>query len=420
MTAEHLVVVGASLAGLRAVEAARKAGFRGRITLIGAEEHLPYDRPPLSKAFLEDGPAGAVPEVPTFRNEDFFRDELDVELVLGRPATGLDTVRKVVRIAHGDDARELGYDALIIATGANARRLPGTDHRDGVHCLRTLDDAQAIRSALDANAQTVIIGAGFIGAEIAAGARQRGLSPVVIEALPTPLVRALGEEMGAVISSLHAKNGTDLRCGVGVKALEGNGRVERVVLTDDSVIDADLVIVGVGTVPAVGWLEGSGLTIDNGVVCDENLYTGVDGVYAAGDVVRWQNPAYDRLMRIEHWTSAAEQGAAAARNAVNPAASKAYATVPYFWSDQYDVRIQFVGVSQADEVLVVDGDLDQGNRLVALYRSGDQLVGALTVNGQTEIMKYRGLIMKKASWDEALAFAAKRNEARATKAPTLA
>ena len=420
MTTEHLVVVGASLAGLRAVESARKAGFNGRITLIGAEEHLPYDRPPLSKAFLEHNPAGPEPEVPTFRTEDFFRDELDVELVLGRPATGLDTVRKLVRIGLGDDAGELGYDALIVATGAEARRLPGTDHLEGVHCLRTLDDAKAIRSALDARARTVIIGAGFIGAEIAAGARNRGLSPVVIEALPTPLVRAVGEQMGAAISSLHAKNGTDLRCGVGVKALEGNGRVERVVMEDGSVIDADLVVVGVGTVPSVTWLEGSGLTIDNGVVCDENLYTGVDGVYAAGDVVRWQNPAYDRLMRIEHWTSAAEQGAAAARNAINGNEARAYSTVPYFWSDQYDVRIQFVGVSQADEVLIVDGDLDGGQRLVALYRDGDRLVGALTVNGQTEIMKYRGLIMKKASWTEALALAEKRKGIQAPKSKAMA
>ena len=420
MTAvEHLVVVGASLAGLRAVEAARKSGYTGRITLIGTEDHLPYDRPPLSKAYLDEAPAGDGPEVPTFRTEDFLRDELDVNLVLGCAATGLDTEAKTVRVGLGDEAREIGYDALIVATGADARRLPGTDHLEGVHCLRTLDDAKAIRKALDAKARVVIIGAGFIGAEIAAGARKRGLSPVVLEALPTPLVRAVGEEMGVAISSLHAKNGTDLRCGVGVKALEGNGRVERVVMADGSVIEADLVVVGVGTIPSVAWLEGSGLTIDNGVVCDQNLYTGIDGVYAAGDVVRWQNPAYDRLMRIEHWTSAAEQGAAAARNAVNPSESKAYATVPYFWSDQYDVRIQFVGVSQADEVLVVDGDLDQGNRLVALYRSGDRLVGALTVNGQTEIMKYRGLIMKKASWDEALAFAAKRCEVRAAKTPVL-
>ena len=417
MSAEHLVVVGASLAGLRAVEAARNAGFRGKITLIGAEEHLPYDRPPLSKAFLDVNPEGAAGS--PFRSEEYFQDQLDVRLVLGRPATALHTDTKSVTVGFGASAEDINYDILIIATGANPRRFPGAEKLDGVHALRTLDDAQAIRKALDSNARTVIIGAGFIGSEIASGARKRGLHPVVLEALPTPLVRAIGQEMGEWISSLHAANGTDLRCGIGVASIEGDGKVERVVMADGSVIPADLVVVGMGTVPAVSWLEGSGLTLDNGVVCDASLYTGVEGVYAAGDVARWLNPAYGRLMRIEHWSSAAEQGAAAARNAVNPAAARPYATVPYFWSDLYDVRVQFVGVNQADEITVVDGSMDQ-KRATALYREGDRLVGALTVNGQTEIMKYRNLIAKEASWGEALAFAEKRKTLRETKSSLVA
>ncbi len=409
MSVRHLVVVGASLAGLRAVEAARKSGFDGRITLVGSETHLPYDRPPLSKAYLDERRDGAEPEIPTFRSEDLLRCELTVDLVLGTPATGLDTAAKVLRIGQ----RSMSYDAIVIATGAHARTWPGSEHLAGVHTLRTIDDAVAVREALDRRARTVVIGAGFIGSEIASSANKRGSSVTVIEALPTPLVRAVGEQMGAELSSLHVRNGTDLRCGVGVRAIEGNGQVERVVLTDGTVLPADLVVVGTGAVPAVDWLEGSGLTLDNGVVCDEFLFTGVDGVYAAGDVANWHNPIFARRMRLEHWASAAEQGTQAAKNALNPEAAKAYSTVPYFWSDLYDVRIQFVGSPRCDEIVVVDGDLAADNRMIALYRDGDKLIGALTVNGQADIMKYRGLIMKGATWVDGLAFAEKRRMVRA-------
>jgi NADPH-dependent 2,4-dienoyl-CoA reductase/sulfur reductase-like enzyme len=408
MSERHLVVVGASLAGLRAVEAARKTGFAGPITLIGGEAHLPYDRPPLSKAYLE---AGAETQSTQFRDERTFSEELDVTLLLGRRATSLDTARKIVVV--GDT--EVHYDALVIATGADARTLPGTEGLAGVHALRTVDDAVAVRAALDARARTVVIGAGFIGSEVAAGARKRGVDVTIVEALATPLVRAVGERMGGAIASLHERNGTPLLCGVGVSAVEGDGKVERVVLSDGTVLPADLVVVGIGCVPATDWLEGSGLTVDNGIVCDENLFTGVDGVYAAGDVARWHNSLFGRPQRLEHWTSAAEQGAVAARNALDPESTKPYSTVPYFWSDWYDNRIQFVGVPQADEILVVDGELDS-DRWVALYREGDRLVGALTLNGQSVIMKYRGLLMKGATWDDALAFAEKRKLAAAAKA----
>ena len=397
----RFVVVGASLAGLRAVEAARKAGFEGSITLIGGESHLPYDRPPLSKAFLDPRTDATEPEVPWFRSEETFADDLDVTLFLGRPATGLDTARKVVHI----DDDQVSYDILIIATGAEARALPGTSNLAGVYGLRTIDDAIAVRAALERGARTVVIGAGFIGSEVASNANKRGLDVTVVEALPTPLVRAVGPAMGSAIASLHERNGTELRCGVGVSAVEGDGHVERVVLADGTVLPADLVVVGIGTAPAVDWLADSGLTLDNGVVCDEALWTGIDGVYAAGDVARWHNPLFDRLQRLEHWTSAAEQGAAAARNALSPEVPRPYSTVPYFWSDWYQSRIQFVGITDADEVLLVDGDINEDGKWVALYRNGDTLVGALTVNGQTDIMKYRGLIMKKTSWKDALAFA---------------
>ncbi|GAB2960092.1 FAD-dependent oxidoreductase [Amycolatopsis acidiphila] len=403
----RLVVVGASLAGLRAAETARKAGFGGAITLVGAEEHLPYDRPPLSKAFLDRGADSAGACVPTFRPVETLRDELGVELVLGNPALALHPARKAVQVFD----REIRYDHAVIATGATARRLPATEGLRGVHTLRTLDDAVAVRAALDAGARTVVVGAGFIGSEVASGARKRGLEITVVEALPTPLVRAVGQAMGEVCASLHRRNGTDLRCGVSVTEIQGDGRVERVVLSDGSTVEADLVVVGVGTEPATGWLEGSGLTLDNGIVCDETLFTGVEGVYAAGDVVRWRNPAFGRQMRLEHWTSAAEQGAAAVRNALEPAAARPYSTVPYFWSDWYDSRIQFVGLPQADEVRVVEEHVPGRHRCVALYREGDRLTGALTIDGQSVIMKYRGLIMKNAGWDEALAFAEQRRAA---------
>ncbi|GAB3075090.1 NAD(P)/FAD-dependent oxidoreductase [Nocardioides zeae] len=399
----RLVVVGASLAGLRAVEAARKAGFDGSVTLIGAEPHLPYDRPPLSKAFLDAEGDGTAP---TFR-ERAQLEELGVELRLGAPATGLDTDGCVVTV---DGTDEVPYDAVVIATGAHARTLPGAAALDGVHALRTVDDAREVRSALDAGARTVVIGAGFIGSEVASSAQKRGVDVTVLEALPTPLVRAAGPAMGAAIAALHERNGTTLRCGTGVRSLEGSGSVERVVLEDGSSIPADLVVVGIGVVPTVDWLQGSGLRLEDGIVCDERLWTGVPGVYAAGDVARWHNPTLQEVQRMENWTAAAEQGAAAARNAIAPAEARPYGTVPYFWSDWYDVRIQFVGSPNADEVVVVDGDPGTSGRWIALYRRGDRLVGALTVNGQSDVMKYRVQIMRGGSWDEALDFAARRRE----------
>lgn len=414
MSGHGLLVVGASLAGLRAVEAARQEGYGGPIRLVGEEPHLPYDRPPLSKEFLEPGS-----EQPFFRERDYLTGELGVELLLGRTAIGLDSERRLVRVATGDHGKgtaegveELGYDTLIIATGARARRLPGTDGLAGVLPLRTLDDARLIQEAIAARARIVVIGAGFIGAELASTARAQGLNPVVLEAMPTPLVRAVGEPMGARLASLHDQHGADLRCGVGVAALLGEGRVTGVRLDDGTTIDADLVVVGVGTIPNTEWLEGSGVELENGVRCDEFLATSVTGVYAAGDVASWWNPALDRQMRLEHWTSAAEQGAAAARNAVGKGAQRAYRTVPYFWSDQYGVRIQFVGSQGSGEHLVIEDALADGQRLTTLYRDGDRLAGALTVSGQSDVMKYRTLIDRGGSWEAGVALARTRTEAK--------
>ncbi|MFG1641732.1 NAD(P)/FAD-dependent oxidoreductase [Amycolatopsis sp. NPDC049252] len=375
-----LVVVGASLAGLRAVESARRTGYRGRIVLIGAEDHLPYDRPPLSKAFLD---AGGPAEVTPFHPETVLRDELDVELVLGAPAESLDTAAREVT-AGGAAIR---YDALVVATGATARRLPGA------RALRTAEDAVAVRAALDEGARTVVIGAGFIGSEVASAARKRGLPVTIVEAQAVPLVRAVGAEAGAALAGLHHTAGTDLRLATEVVEV-GDG----VRLATGEVLPADLVVAGIGAVPATGWLEGSGLTLherDRGVVCDATLAAGPPGVYAAGDVAHVANPLFDgEPMRLEHWTNAAEQGAAAARHALDPASARALQPVPYFWSDWYGHRIQFVGTPHADEVLV------QGD--TTLYRRADRIVGALTVDRPREIMKHRRRIAARAPWSEAL------------------
>ena len=400
MSEPHLVVVGGSLAGLRAVESARRAGYEGRITLIGAELHLPYDRPPLSKDFLRPN----HPATPNFhRTEDHLRDELKLDLRLGRAATALDTEAHVITL-EGEE--EVSYTALVIATGVNARQLPDTAHLAGVHSLRTIDDAVAIRSALDAGARdVVIVGAGFIGSEVAAAVRDRGLQVTILEAGAVPLARAVGEQMGAICARIHERHGTVLRCGVGLEAVEGDSRVRRVRLTDGTSLAADLVIVGIGGEPATRWLEGSGLELDNGIVCDKTLRAGVDGVYAAGDVVRWTNPMFDQQMRLEHWTTAAEQGAAAARNALAPSDATPFETVPYFWSDWYRHRLQFVGLPAADEVQAVVGDADS-ETFLALYRRGDRVTGALGVDQRKLVMRLRGMIAARATWDDAVEFVA--------------
>ncbi|REF00950.1 NAD(P)/FAD-dependent oxidoreductase [Thermomonospora umbrina] len=393
----RLVVVGAALAGVRAVEAARTAGFGGTVTLVGAEDHLPYDRPPLSKAFLDaDGPE---PPVPVLRDPAALRDELGVELRLGAPATALDTRERTVSVG-GSAVR---YDALVIATGSRPLPPTGAGRLGGVHTLRTVEDARAIRRALDSGARTVVVGAGFVGAEVASAARRRGLDVTMVDAASAPLARALGEPMGRLCAEMHADHGTDLRLGVTVTGMEGAERVERVLLSDGSTVPADLVVAGIGARPATEWLDGSDVAVDDGVLCDPTLATSVPGVYAAGDVARWLNPLFGTSMRLEHWTNAAEQGAAAARNAVGADGARPFETVPYFWSDWYGVRIQFVGVPGADD-LAVFGDVP-GRRFIALYRLADRLAGVLAVGRRPVVARYRALLRRRATWSEALEYA---------------
>ena len=408
---QHVVVVGASLAGLRAVESLRTEGYDGQLTLIGAETHLPYDRPPLSKKVL----AGEwESDRIALRRPDQI-EALQLDLRLGQRAERLDASARVIELADGST---VAYDGLVIATGAQPRRLPDQPALAGVVELRTLDDALALRALLDgAPHRVVVIGAGFIGAEVAATARQRGLEVTIVEALPVPLARGLGPAMGMACGLLHGDNGVDLRLGVGVAALEGGTRVERVHLTDGSVIAADVVVVGIGVSPATGWLEGSGLELRDGVVCDATLATGLPGVFAAGDVARWPNGRFGEEMRVEHWTNANEQGALAAKNLLatggadgsGAGVAEAYEPVPFFWSDQYGARLQYLGrASGDDEVQVVHGSIDE-RAWVALYGHGGRLRGALGVNMPKLLAGYRKLFAERASWDDALAHAARVN-----------
>ncbi|WP_330460649.1 FAD-dependent oxidoreductase [Streptomyces sp. NBC_00820] len=397
-----LLVVGASLAGLRAVEAARATGYSGPITLIGAERHLPYDRPPLSKAFLRD----EEPAVPTLADAHALA-ALNVDVRLGEAADGLCLEEREV-MAGG---RCVPFDSLVIATGCAPVTLAGTESMadtagmngvNGVHTLRTLDDARAVRRHVLAGARTVLVGGGFIGAEVATALRARGSSVTIVEAADVPLVRAAGRVVAPLLAALHARAGVDLRCGVSVRRVSDGPDGRRVVLSDGSVLTADLVLVGVGARPTTGWLAGSGLGVDDGVLCDETLRA-APGVYAAGDVARWHNPLFGTAMRLENRTAAAELGAAAGRHAVDPSAATAVSAVPYFWSDWYGSRIQMVGVVEADEVHVV-GDPDGGS-WAALHRRGDRVVGALTVGRPRQIMKYRAMIARRAPWTVAREFA---------------
>jgi NADPH-dependent 2,4-dienoyl-CoA reductase/sulfur reductase-like enzyme len=393
---ERVVVVGGSLAGLRAAEELRELGFDGEVTVVGAETHLPYDRPPLSKQILT---GKAEPGQIAFPVED----GTGIEWVLGTTASGLDLERRRVILDGGDD---LGFDRLVIATGAQPRILPVAPPGPGVHYLRTIDDAVALRSDLIDADHLAVIGAGFIGLEVAASAASIGVEVTVLEVLPVPLERAIGAEMGHAVAGLHQRRGMDLRFGVGVDGIEGRERPEGVRLTDGSTVAADVVVVGVGVAPAADWLVGSGVEVSDGVLCDERLRVIVEGrprpdVVAAGDVVRWLHPGYGERVRIEHWTNASEQGPAAAQTLLKGDEAPPYEPVPYFWSDQHGIKIQFVGrAGPEDEVQVLEGS-PEDERFVAAYGRNGRLVGAIGMRRPARVMALQQQIAQQATFPPA-------------------
>ena len=391
-------IVGASLAGYWAAETLRRDGFEGRISLIGDEPHAPYDRPPLSKKFL----AGDLEDdrLPLTTAEKLA--DLGLEMRLGCRATGLDVATRTLEV----DGVAEPYDGLLIATGARCRNLPGTAGLPGVHTLRTRDDAEAIRDALANGARrVVVVGAGFIGAEVASTAIGRGAEVTMVEALEAPFGRVLGVEMGAVMADVHRRHGVDLRTGVGVDEVLGDDRLAGVRLADGATLEADLLVVGIGVVPNTDWLEGSGLTLDDGVVCDETCLAAPD-VVAAGDVARWANPRYGEVMRVEHWDNAVQQGVHAARRLLqSDEEATPYAPVPWFWTDQYDRKVQLAGRPHTDdEVRVVAGSTAE-HRFAAFYGRDGRFTAALGMNRPRQVMQSKGLLDAGASWDEALAFA---------------
>lgn len=397
-----IVVVGASLAGVHAAVALRGDGFSGSITVVDAQIHRPYDRPPLSKELLtgrfnpaDIGLRSAV--------------DLDVTWRLGSEAVGLELhdngggVGGRVLLADGD----LAFDGLVIACGASARTLPGTADVEGVGVLRTLDDALALRSALDEGVSSVVVvGAGFIGLEVAASCRQRGVDVTLVEPMAAPLGRILGDDVGLALARVHRNHGVDVRLGVGVDRVEASaaGTGCDVYLDDGSSLTADRVVVGIGVVPNTAWLEGSGLTIDNGVVCDETL-AAAPGVVAAGDLARWPSPRFATMMRVEHWDHAVASGEAAARRLLVGPDAGAFDPVPWFWSDQYDTKVQLVGVAGADAGSeVVSGSLDE-DRFAVVYGRDGWVTGVLGVNRPRHVAMMRARVEQGISFDDAVAAA---------------
>ncbi|MDE0137711.1 MAG: FAD-dependent oxidoreductase [bacterium] len=392
-----VVIVGASLGGFRTAHALRRLRFEGRIILVGDEAHLPYDRPPLSKEVLTEE---KQPGDTYFRAADFFGEQ-GIELKLGSPAVGLDGEGRTITLATGE---QLGYDAAVIATGARPRRLPGMEGLPGVHVMRTLDDSASIRSALDGARHVVVVGAGFIGSEVAASARHRGAAVTVLEAAGQPLVAAVGAEVGQRCAALHDLYGTELRCGAGVEGIDRTRDGLAVRLAGGPAVGCDLVVVGIGVIPNIEWLEGSGIEIDRAVLCDRYMRTSLPGVYALGDLASWFNPRYGERMRVEHWTNTVQQSTAVARNIVASVAGGdpvAYDGIPYFWSDQYGHRLQLVGRASGDELAFVH-DPPDSPAMMALYRDGDRLGGAFAIDTVGPLMQMRSLLVRNAGFDEAL------------------
>lgn len=389
---QTFVIVGASLTGANAAQTLREEGFAGRVVLVGAEAELPYERPPLSKGYL----LGNDERDSVFVHEADWYPQHSVELRLGRRAEHLDRAARTLRL---DDGETLTYTKLLLATGAEPRALdlPGAD-LDGVHLLRRIDDCDRLAAALRGGGRVAVIGAGWIGLETAAAARELGCEVTVFEPQPTPLHAALGAEMGGFFADLHRRHGVDLRLGTGIAELRGtNGRVGTVIGTDGSEVAADTVIAAVGARPVTALAESAGLATDNGVLVDASLRTEDPDVYAAGDVANPSHPRYRQRVRVEHWDNAVNGGQAAARSMLGRAVE--YGKLPYFFTDQYDVGMEFTGWFPPGgyDTVVTRGDL-AGQAFFAFWLSGGRVVAAMHIN----------------MWDDGLAAAQELIESAAT------
>lgn len=398
------VIVGASLAGINAARTLRLQGHAGSIIVVDADSERPYDRPPLSKQMLTGEwepekillPAG--------------KEDLDLEFRLGVRAKAVDLGARQITLEGADGTvANTAFDSLVIASGASARRLPDSAGIAGVHVVRTLADSLALRAELEAGpSRVVVIGAGFIGAEVASSCRKRGIEVTLVEAMPLPLERILGAEMGQVCAQVHIENGVDLRLGTGVLQLEtetvdGVEKVVGVALTDGTTVATEIVVVGIGVTLNVDWLEGSGLTLDDGVVCDNTLLA-APGVVAAGDIARYPSARFGRMLRVEHWETAIAGGEAAARRLLAEARGETpvvFDPIPWFWSDQYDRKIQLAGRPMPTDTCVVVHGSTEEFRFVALYGDGDRLTGVLGMNRPRHVVQLRALFEEGASFSEA-------------------
>jgi 3-phenylpropionate/trans-cinnamate dioxygenase ferredoxin reductase subunit len=372
MTPERtFAIVGASLAGAKAAETLRAEGFDGRVLLVGSETERPYERPPLSKEYLR----GEAEREKIYVHEEGYYGEHEIELRLGRTAAGLDVAARELTLDDGEPVR---YDSLLLATGAEPRRLdvPGAD-LDGVRYLRSVTNSDALRERFERARSVVVVGGGWIGCEVAAAARQHGLDVTLVEPLQVPLQRVLGDELGGFYRDVHAEHGVQVLTGVGVEALEGGDAVERVVLADGRRIDCELVVVGVGVRPRTQLAGQAGLAVDDGILVDERLESSAPGVFAAGDVARARHPFYDASVRVEHWATALNQGPAAARSMLG--GTEPYDRLPYFYSDQYDVGMEYTGWAPEWDRVVFRGD-PASREFIAFWLRGDRVLAGMNVN----------------------------------------
>ncbi|MFL5838617.1 MAG: NAD(P)/FAD-dependent oxidoreductase [Solirubrobacteraceae bacterium] len=370
MTKPTFVIVGASLAGAKAAETLREEGFDGRVVLIGEEPERPYERPPLSKDYLR-GEADAKPYV----HDESFYAENEIELRISTRIERIDPDTSQVSLSGGE---MLGFDRLLLATGARPRQLPvpGADLQ-GVLYLRTVADSEAIRERIDGGARLVTIGAGWIGAEVAASARQKGCDVTILQRAQLPLERVLGPELGAIYRDIHTDNGVQVIGGASVEAIEGPGEVTAVRLADERRIDADVVVVGVGVDPRTELAETAGLALDHGVAVDAHLRTSAENIYAGGDVANAQHPFYDTRIRVEHWANALNQGPAAARNMLGQSAP--YDRIPYFFSDQYDVGMEYSGYATDWDEIAFRGD-PASREFIAFWLKDERVLAGMNVN----------------------------------------